>query len=75
MIVDLAERYGKTPAQIVLRWHMELGLTAIPKSGNPERLVENLDVFDFSLTSEDVDAISGLDQGEDAAADSDAFGH
>lgn len=74
-IVDLAERYGKTPAQIVLRWHMELGLTAVPKSSDPERLAENLDVFDFSLTSEDVAAISGLDEGESAAADSDSFGH
>lgn len=74
-IVDLAERYGKTPAQIVLRWHMELGLTAVPKSSDAERLAQNLDIFDFALTGEDVDAISGLDQGEDAAVDSDAFGH
>ncbi len=75
VIVDLAERYGRTPAQIVLRWHMELGLTAVPKSSDPERLAENLDIFDFSLTSEDVAAISGLDEGESAAADSDSFGH
>jgi 2,5-diketo-D-gluconate reductase A len=75
VIVDLAERHGKTPAQIVLRWHMELGLTAVPKSSDPERLAQNLDIFDFSLSSEDVAAISALDKGEEAAADSDSFGH
>ncbi|GAB3221337.1 aldo/keto reductase [Glycomyces halotolerans] len=74
-VTDLAERYGKTPAQIVLRWHMELGLTAVPKSSDAERLKQNLAVFDFSLSSEDVRALSDLDQGESAAADSDKFGH
>jgi 2,5-diketo-D-gluconate reductase A len=75
LIVELAERYGRTPAQVVLRWHVELGLVAIPKSSNLERLRQNLDVFDFPLAEADVAAISALDQGEDAAADSDAFGH
>lgn len=75
VVVELAERYGRTPAQIVLRWHMELGLTAVPKSSDPVRLRQNLDVFDFALTTGEVAAISALDQGDAAGADSDAFGH
>jgi 2,5-diketo-D-gluconate reductase A len=75
VITDVAERYGKTPGQIVLRWHMELGLVAIPKSSSPDRLHANLDIFDFTLADEDVDAISALDQGEAAATDSDTSGH
>ncbi|GAB3647392.1 aldo/keto reductase [Glycomyces tarimensis] len=75
LVAELAERYSKSPAQIVLRWHIELGLTAVPKSSNPERLAENLDIFDFSLSSEDVAALSALERGESAAADSDSFGH
>ena len=75
VVTELAARYGRTPAQIVLRWHIELGLVAIPKSANPERIRQNIDIFDFSLPPEDVAAISALDQGEQAATDSDRFGH
>jgi 2,5-diketo-D-gluconate reductase A len=75
VVVELAERHGRTPAQIVLRWHMELGLAAIPKSSDPTRLKQNLDVFDFSLSADEVAAVSALDQGDAAGADSDAFGH
>ena len=75
VVIELAERYGRTPAQIVLRWHIELGLVAIPKSATPERIRQNIEIFDFSLTPEDVAAISALDQGEAAAVDSDTFGH
>jgi 2,5-diketo-D-gluconate reductase A len=75
VVVELAGRHGRTPAQIVLRWHMELGLTAIPKSSDPVRLRQNLDIFDFSLSAEEVASISALDQGDSAGADSDAFGH
>jgi 2,5-diketo-D-gluconate reductase A len=75
VVAALAERYGRTPAQIVLRWHMELGLVTVPKSSNPERLRQNLDIFDFSLAPEDVAAISALDRGDAAGADSDLFGH
>jgi 2,5-diketo-D-gluconate reductase A len=71
----LAERYGRTPAQVVLRWHMELGLVAVPKSSNPERIARNIDIFDFHLEPEDVAALSELDKGEEAAFDSDKFGH
>lgn len=75
IIVSLAERYARTPAQIVLRWHIELGLVTIPKSSSPERLRANIDIFDFSLSADDVEAIASLDQGEDAATDSDKAGH
>jgi 2,5-diketo-D-gluconate reductase A len=75
VVLELAERHGRTPAQIVLRWHMELGLATIPKSSNPVRLRQNLDIFSFSLSPDEVAAISALDQGDDAGADSDTFGH
>ena len=75
LVAELAERYGKTPAQVVLRWHLDSGLTAVAKSSNRTRLVENLEVFDFELDPNDVMALSALDRGEGAAADSDAFGH
>jgi len=71
----LAERHGKTPAQVVLRWHLELGLGTIPKSGNPERMRENLGVFDFELAPAEVEAISALDGQVGAPADSDEIGH
>jgi 2,5-diketo-D-gluconate reductase A len=75
VIAELAARHGRTPAQIVLRWHIELGLVAIPKSATAERIRQNIDIFDFSLSPEEVAAISALDQGEQAATDSDRFGH
>jgi 2,5-diketo-D-gluconate reductase A len=74
-VTEVAKRHGKSPAQIVLRWHMELGLVAIPRSSNRERLVQNLDIFDFSLTADEIQALSALDRGESAAADSDKVGH
>ena len=63
VITDLAARYGKTPAQVVLRWHIEHGFCAIPKSVKPHRIAENFDVFDFTLTAEEVAAIDALDKG------------
>ncbi|TKK91760.1 aldo/keto reductase [Herbidospora galbida] len=75
VIAAIAEEIGRSPAQVILRWNVELGLVAIPKSSNPDRMRENLAVFDFALTPEQVAAISALDQGESAAVDSDAFGH
>ena len=59
----------------MLRWHLELGLVTVPKSANPDRIRQNIDIFDFELAPEHVAAISALDQGESAAMDSDAFGH
>ncbi|GAA0921203.1 aldo/keto reductase [Virgisporangium aurantiacum] len=75
VVRELAERHGRTPAQVVLRWHMDLGLTAVPKSSDPTRLKQNLDIFDFALSADEVAAISALDRGDAAGADSDAFGH
>jgi 2,5-diketo-D-gluconate reductase A len=75
VIVKIAERYGRTPAQVVLRWHIELGLIAVPKSASPERMKANIDIFDFALTPDEVAAMSALDQGEAAADDSDRIGH
>jgi 2,5-diketo-D-gluconate reductase A len=55
-----AERLGVTPGQVILRWHVELGSVPIPKSATPSRQAENLDVFSFSLTSDEVEAITAL---------------
>ena len=75
IVAALAARYRKTPAQVVLRWHIELGLVAIPKSSNPERLAQNIDIFDFALTLDDVAALSALDTGAAPRVDSDTGGH
>jgi 2,5-diketo-D-gluconate reductase A len=74
-IIQIAARCERTPAQIVLRWHMQLGLVAVPKSSTASRVRENINIFDFELSADDVAAISALDRGEDAAVDSDRFGH
>jgi diketogulonate reductase-like aldo/keto reductase len=63
VITDLAAKYGKTPAQVVLRWHIEHSFSAIPKSVKPHRIAENFDVFDFALTAEEIAAIDALDTG------------
>jgi 2,5-diketo-D-gluconate reductase A len=63
-IERLAARYGKPPAQIVLRWHLDLGNIVIPKSVTPKRIEENFDVFDFSLDDDAMRALAGLDAGE-----------
>jgi diketogulonate reductase-like aldo/keto reductase len=63
VITELAGKYGKTPAQVVLRWHLEHGFCAIPKSVKPHRIAENFDVFDFSLAAEELAAIDALDRG------------
>ena len=75
IVREVAERHGRTPAQVVLRWHIQLGLVTVPKSSDPERLRQNLSVFDFALSDEEMSQLSALDRGEDAATDSDAFGH
>ncbi|MDQ1106209.1 aldo/keto reductase [Nocardioides zeae] len=65
VLVELAEKYGKTPAQVTLRWHIERGDIIFPKSVTPERVKENADIFDFSLTADEVNRITGLDKGEE----------
>jgi 2,5-diketo-D-gluconate reductase A len=62
-LVALGEKYGKTPAQLILRWHLQLGNVAIPKSVTPGRIRSNIDVFDFELADDDVATIDGLDKG------------
>ena len=74
-VMEIAGRHGKSPAQIVLRWHIELGLVPIPRISNRERLGQNVDVFDFSLGADEIQALSALDRCESAAADSDVVGH
>ncbi|KAA0102555.1 aldo/keto reductase [Mycolicibacterium sp. P1-5] len=64
VIGKIAERLGKSPAQVVLRWHIERGDIVFPKSVTPERIKENLEIFDFELSDDDIDTISGLDKGE-----------
>ena len=63
VIVSLAERMGRTPGQIVLRWHIQQGNSAIPKSVRPQRIAENINIFNFELSHEDMARISGLDTG------------
>ncbi len=75
VLAQIAARHGKTPAQIVLRWNIELGLVPIPKSANKQRIAENLAVFDFALSAADVAAISALDTGTEKRVDSDVDGH
>lgn len=63
VIAAIAAEHGKTPAQVMLRWHLQQGRSAIPKSVNPERIATNFDVFDFDLTADQLTAIDGLDTG------------
>lgn len=74
-IVAAAERHGKTPAQVVLRWHVQQGFVPAPKSANPQRLAENLAVFDFALSADEMAALDGLDRPDPAMFDADVFGH
>ena len=64
-IAKIAEKVGKTPAQVVLRWHIQRGDIVFPKSVTPARIKENFEIFDFELGSEDVEAITALDRGEE----------
>jgi diketogulonate reductase-like aldo/keto reductase len=72
-VIEVAEKYSRTPAQIVLRWDLQHGVVTIPKSGNPERLAENARIFDFELSREDMSRLDALDEGKRVGADPDAF--
>jgi 2,5-diketo-D-gluconate reductase A len=72
-IVSIAERIGKTPAQVVLRWHIERGDIVFPKSVNLARIKENIDIFDFELVNEDVAAISAPNKDHRTGPDPDTF--
>ncbi|MFB2597149.1 aldo/keto reductase [Herbiconiux sp. P17] len=71
VLAVLAQKHGKSPAQIVLRWHVQLGLSVIPKSVTPSRIRENIDVFDFELDADDLAAIASLETGERTGVDPD----
>ena len=60
-LAGIGSKYGKTPAQVILRWHLDNGLIVIPKSVTPSRMRENIDVFDFTLDADDMRIIEGLD--------------
>ncbi len=68
-LISIGEQYGKTSAQIVIRWHLQHGLIVIPKSANAGRIAENFDVFDFELSSEDLKKMKALDTGTRVGAD------
>jgi 2,5-diketo-D-gluconate reductase A len=72
-IDDIARRYGKTPSQVILRWHIERGDIVFPKSVSPARIRENIDIFDFELAGEDVEAISALNRNQRTGPDPDKF--
>lgn len=60
-LMDIGKKYGKTVAQVVLRWHIQRGIVAIPKSVHQERMKENFDIWDFNLNPEDMDSIASMD--------------
>ncbi|MFE2349995.1 aldo/keto reductase [Kitasatospora cineracea] len=72
-ITAIAARTGKSPAQVVLRWHLQLGNLVIPKSVTPARIRQNLDVFDFALTEDDMAAVAATDRGLRTGPDPDQF--
>ena len=71
---EIAERVGKSAAQVVLRWHIQLGNIVFPKSNNPERIKENSEIFDFALSEDDIAAVEKLHTGERIGPDPDDFG-
>lgn len=72
-LVAVAQEVGRSPAQVAIRWHLQRGVVTIPKSVTPSRIAENLDVFDFELTSAQMAAIDALDRNERGSADPDTF--
>jgi 2,5-diketo-D-gluconate reductase A len=72
-IAGIAQAYGKTSAQVIIRWHLQIGNIVIPKSVNPERIASNFDVFDFELSDDDVASISSLDNGTRLGPDPRSF--
>ncbi|HEY6891755.1 MAG TPA: aldo/keto reductase [Solirubrobacter sp.] len=73
-VTEIASDHERTPGQVVLRWHVQLGNVVFPKSMTPERLAENIDIWDFALSEEEMERISALDRGERTGPDPDAFG-
>ncbi|KAA1034804.1 aldo/keto reductase [Pseudonocardia sp. EV170527-09] len=73
-LTEIAERVGKSAAQVVLRWHIQLGNIVFPKSNNPERIKENFEIFDFALSEDDIAAVEKLHTGKRIGPDPDDFG-
>jgi len=73
VLVEIAKKYNKSVAQIIIRWDLQTGVITIPKSTKPHRIIENADVFDFELTQEDMDKINALNTGTRTFADPDEF--
>ena len=74
-IVAIAERLDRTPAQVVLRWHVQRGDVVFPKSVSRQRMQENFELFDFELGTEDMATLTGLDRGERTGPDPDTFNY
>jgi len=72
-LASIAEAHGKSPAQVVLRWHIQLGNVTIPKSVTPDRIQQNIEVFDFELSDADMGTISALGTGERVGPDPETF--
>ncbi|MGI8803422.1 MAG: aldo/keto reductase [Solirubrobacteraceae bacterium] len=72
-LTEIAAAHGRTPAQVILRWHVELGNVVIPKSVTPQRIEENIDIFGFHLTAAETEAIEALDAGDRQGPDPDTF--
>ena len=66
VLSEIVAKYGKTVAQVILRWHLQRGIVIIPKSVHYERMVENFNVFDFELSAEDMEKIATLDKKQSA---------
>lgn len=62
VIAEIGKAHGKTAAQVILRWHTQIGAVAIPKTANPQRIIENISIFDFELNDEEMKRIAGLDK-------------
>jgi diketogulonate reductase-like aldo/keto reductase len=73
VLLKIAAKYGKTPAQVILRWDIQHGIVTIPKSVRPERIKENADIFDFELTAEEMAEIDALNRDERTGPDPDVF--
>ena len=65
VLSEIAQVYGKSVVQIILRWHMQEGLCAVPGSTNPDHIQENIEIFDFELSDEEMEQIRAIDKGEE----------
>ena len=72
-LAKIASRHGKTTAQVILRWHLQRDLPTIPKTVHQERMIENLDVFDFELSEKELESIAGMDIGHSEIIDHHSF--